>query len=313
MSEKESNESNSTAFMPENENEMKSKQSYGLACCKYIDNVLHVLMIKKKYTYSFFEFVFGKYPKFDRSKLEALFDTMTYREKTDILEMDFDKLWCRIVLNVPDDPNSIGKIRVKLKRPAGKKRFDLAFHDGIIESEIASEYFGREKEWQTYMAKKQRFREFTDDGGKRLKELINHSKSADPIWEIPKGRPDGDEKALDAAIREFTEETLGTINNYKIIFDISPIKINYVHSNCLYKNDYYIALADPNWIPQFQYNCYEHNREVEELRWIPPDELKYLNRGQHTYKRMIKLMDIISRAVKPYKVIKIDNQKRQEI
>ena len=281
--------------------EQKTKLSYGLACCKFIEGALHVLMVKKKYTYSFFEFVFGKYPRFDRPKLEAMFDSMTYQEKSDILEMEFDKLWCKIVLNVPDDPNSINKSRTKLKRPTSKKRFELAFQDGIIETDLGNDPSQREKELQTYISKRQRFRDFIDDGGRRLKELINHSKSADPIWEIPKGRPDGIEKPLDTANREFTEETLGCTDNYKIVYEIRPIKINYVNAGCFYKNEYFVALANPNWIPQFQYNCYEYNREVEELRWVSSAELKYLNRGQHTYKRMINLVDTITKAIRPHR------------
>jgi 8-oxo-dGTP pyrophosphatase MutT (NUDIX family) len=281
--------------------EQKTKQSYGLAVCKFIDGILHVLMVKKKYSYSFFEFVFGKYPRFDRVKLEAMFDSMTYQEKTDILEMDFDKLWCKIVLNVPDDPNSMGKSRTKLKRPTGKKRFELAFQDGVIETDLIEGPSHREKEWQTYVAKRQRFKDFIEDGGRRLRELINHSRSADPIWEIPKGRPDGDEKPIDAATREFTEETAGSPDNYKIIYDIQPIKINYINAKCLYRNEYFVAIANPNWIPAFQYNCYENNREVEELRWVSSNEVKFLNKNQHTYKRMINLLDIITRAIRPHR------------
>lgn len=281
-----------------NDNEMKVKLSYGLACCKYINGRLHVLMIKKKYTYSFFEFVFGKYPRADRNKLESLFNTMTYQEKSDILEMDFDKLWCKIVLNIPEDPNSINKSKIKIKRPTGKKRFDLVFQEGITDS--IDDKNQKEKEWTTYITKRQRFRDFIDDGGRRLKELINHSKSSDPIWEVPKGRPDGDEKPIDTANREFTEETAGCIDNYRVIYEIAPIKVNYMNSNCFYKNEYFVALADINWIPQVQFNCYEYNREVEELRWVSSEEIKYLNRGQHTYARMINLLNMIEKVMKPH-------------
>ena len=287
------------------QDEQRTKQSYGLAVCNFMNGRLHILFVKKKYTYSFFEFVFGKYPKFDKVRLEELFNGMTFQEKSLILEMNFDKLWCKIVLNVPEDPNSISRNRIKLKRPTGKKRFELAFTDGlsgfIHEEEKTSELTAKEKEYATYTNKKQRFEELTDDGGKLLKELIGHSTSSDPIWEIPKGRPDDNEKSLDTAMREFTEETNSMANYYKIIHEIEPIKINYVNGNCLYNNEYYVAIARGNWNPSELFQTYENNREVEEVRWINTDEIRFLNRGQHTYLLMIDLMNKIRNSIKQYR------------
>lgn len=277
----------------------KTKQSYGLACCKFIKGILYVLMVKKKYTYSFFEFVFCKYPRFDRYKLEKLFDGMTFQEKTDILEMDFDKLWCKIVLNIPDDPKSLSK-KTKLKRTIGRQ-FINEFEIDSTSDIQALDLTPKEKEYQTYIAKKQRFLDLIDDGGRRLKEIINHSKSSDAIWEVPKGRPELNEKPLDVAIREFNEETAGTIENFRVLYDLPTIKINYVNADCLYNNEYYIAIANDDWIPQFQYNCYENNREVEEIRFISVDEVKFLNKGQHTFKRMINLVSSISKLIKIHK------------
>lgn len=291
------------------DNILRSKQSYGLACCKFIDGILHIMMVKKKYTYSFFEFVFCKYPKFDRVKLEKLFDNMTFQEKTDILEMNFDKIWCKIVLNVPDDPKSLIK-KIKLKRPIGKKKMEFLMpeNDESDLSLLSASAFAsastptRDKEYQTYLIKKQRFMNLIDDGGRRLREIIHHSKSADAIWEIPKGRPEENETALDTAVREFEEETGGNINNYRILYDINPIKINYKNADCLYNNEYFVAISN-NWIHASQYNCYENNREVEEIRWVNIDEVKFLNRGQHNHKRMILLVNTIAKLIKPYKLI----------
>lgn len=285
--------------------EQRTKQSYGLAVCKTINHGLHILFVKKKYTYAFFEFVFSKYPKFDRIRLEELFNRMTFNEKTLILEMNFDKLWCKIVLNVPEDPNSISRNKVKMRRPTGKKRFELAFTD-ILHGEIENEekLSERSKEYLTYVNKRHRFDELIEDGGKFIKDLIAHSSSSDPIWEIPKGRPDNNETPLDTAMREFTEETNGTSDNYRIIHEISPIKINYINGNCLYNNDYYVAFCGTDWKPSHLFHSYENNREVEEVRWISIDEIKFLNRNQHTHSRMIDLAKKIRNAIKPYKKLK---------
>jgi hypothetical protein len=102
-------------------------------------------------------------------------------------------------------------------------------------------------------------------------------------------------------MREFTEETNGIANDYKIIHEIEPIKINYVNSNCLYNNEYYVAVVRDNWNPSEIFQTYENNREVEEVRWINTDEIRFLNRGQHTYARMIDLMNKIKNSIKQHR------------
>ena len=277
-----------------------TKQSYGLACCKFIDGILHVLMVKKKYSYAFFEFVFCKYPKFDRKKLDELFNGMTFQEKKDILELNFDKLWCKIVLNVPDDPNSMAK-KTKLKKLVGKLKTDVDTKEIEEIEEKKYEMTPKEKEYQTYLIKKNRFIELIDDGGRKLRDIISHSKSADPIWEIPKGRPECNEKPFDTAIREFYEETTINIDKYRILYDINPIKINYVIGDCLYNNEYFVAIADKDLMINNEYNRYDNNIEVEEIRWINVNEVPFLNKGQHTYKRMISLVNCVSKIVKQNK------------
>lgn len=84
------------------------KKSYGIACCRY--NLLtkepEVLMIKKRYTYAFFNFVFTKYKKNDDMRLRKLFSQMSIQEKADILQLDFDKLWIRIRIKIPNPPET---------------------------------------------------------------------------------------------------------------------------------------------------------------------------------------------------------------
>ena len=55
------------------------KKSYGIACCRYnlTTKLPEILMIKKRYTYAFFDFVFTKYKKNDDNRLCKLFDQMS--------------------------------------------------------------------------------------------------------------------------------------------------------------------------------------------------------------------------------------------
>lgn len=76
----------------------RKKHSFGIACCRLNPETTRpeVLMVQKKTTYSFFNFVFNKYNYKDIRKMSQLFNTMTKPEKQDILKFDFEKLWNRI-------------------------------------------------------------------------------------------------------------------------------------------------------------------------------------------------------------------------
>ena len=68
----------------------KCKTSYGIALCRFNrDKNLQseILMIKKRYTYHYFSFVFGHYKKYNNKHLQYLFNNMTFGEKIDILSM----------------------------------------------------------------------------------------------------------------------------------------------------------------------------------------------------------------------------------
>ena len=65
------------------------KKSYGIACCRFnkATNMLEILLIKKRYTYSFVAFVFGQYNKKDEKRLKFLFNGMTLQEKHLTMQM----------------------------------------------------------------------------------------------------------------------------------------------------------------------------------------------------------------------------------
>lgn len=69
--------------------------SYGVACVrKNPDSKCYeILMIKKRHTYLFIEFVRGMYDPFKDRDLEYMFDSMTITEKSMIQTRNFDTLW----------------------------------------------------------------------------------------------------------------------------------------------------------------------------------------------------------------------------
>lgn len=70
--------------------------SYGIACCRKNSNGQYeILMIKKKCTYSFSEFVRGIYDINHKQNLIHLFDSMTIDEKICIQTKNFETVWIK--------------------------------------------------------------------------------------------------------------------------------------------------------------------------------------------------------------------------
>ncbi len=88
-----------------NKKEIKTKTSYGIALCRINSNTHEpeVLMIRKRSTYEFSEFVLGRYRIDDITKLNSLLNAMTCYEKCLLKTMDFGKIWWYLTLQ--DVPN----------------------------------------------------------------------------------------------------------------------------------------------------------------------------------------------------------------
>ena len=75
----------------------KIKKSYGIACCRFNKkNRPEILLVCKRYTYSYSIFVHGNYNSGSDSQLVQLFNGMTNDEKNDILSLNFIQIWYRI-------------------------------------------------------------------------------------------------------------------------------------------------------------------------------------------------------------------------
>lgn len=82
---------------------MKVKTSIGIALCRKerggandSNNKISIVLIKKRITYSFTNFVHGIYNPRNKIEMIKLFDGMTLEEKREILSFNFRQLWYRI-------------------------------------------------------------------------------------------------------------------------------------------------------------------------------------------------------------------------
>jgi 8-oxo-dGTP pyrophosphatase MutT (NUDIX family) len=249
----------------------KYKISYGIALCRYNkdkNNQNEILMIKKRYTYYYFSFVFGHYKKYNNKHLQYLFDNMTFGEKIDILSMKFSNIWYRLWLTNPEQNYS------------GNKSDETKFSN-----------------LKCYFRKKNKFENiFLRDNGNRLIRLINNSLNAETPWEIPKGGIEHNENSLDCAIREFEEETNISTCDYNILWNIDPVTVSHKDENIIYKSVYYIAYLNSSskWKPKIKFDTCNQLGEIEQVRWVSLGEILFLNLNdknksklQRNYKNII--------------------------
>ena len=249
------------------------KTSYGVALCKYNmekNKQLEILMIKKRYTYSYFIFIFGRYKKYNNKHLQYLFNHMTYAEKLDILSLDFSKMWYRMWLCTPENNYTIYSIYNKSTIPT--------------------------KNIKTYFRKKNKFNSiFLRDNGKRLKRLIQSSDNVVSPWEIPKGSANKSESDITCAIREFEEETIINTSDYTILHNVKPIISSHKDSKTVYKTVHYVAYLnnDSKWTPRYIFEPSQIN-EIEQVKWISVNEITFLNMNIREKKRLINICKKIS-------------------
>lgn len=72
------------------------KFSVGIACCKLTRGNPQILLVKKRVSYCYADFVQGKYDPTNTEELKNLLNNMTVDEKICISSLDFTAMWYRI-------------------------------------------------------------------------------------------------------------------------------------------------------------------------------------------------------------------------
>ena len=212
--------------------------SFGIICYKIIDNNVKYIMIQRKDSLSFMEFVRGKYNVDDYDYLKQLFEYMTDNEKKMILNNSFDNIW-----NYTWSQNTHNNFKQTKEYIDSKNKFDNI---------INTSYF------------------------KNLISLKNYKNNyTEQEWGFPKGRKKIKESDIDCAIREFCEETQLYKDDIQIDSKIIPFQeIFFGTNNILYKHVYYIAkIVKEDAKILLDNNCMEQIREVRALKWFTYNEV----------------------------------------
>tara|TARA_B100001248_G_C27385186_1_gene459235 strand:- start:1317 stop:2300 length:984 start_codon:yes stop_codon:yes gene_type:complete len=221
--------------------------SYGIICVKLIDkntnklvdynNIItdniqiQYLLIQRKHTLGYIEFIRGKYFISDLYSIIILFKQMVQEEIDSIINNDFDYHWCKLWVN------KINKSSIyKNEYENSKKKFNylkLNKHDNINLNYIIQ----------------------------NNKPLYNSKE-----WGMPKGRRNNYEEPIQCAVREFEEETSYDKFEYKLLNSNKEfIEIFNGTNGVKYQHIYYVGICTTNRIPNLDSNF--TSNEIGNITW----------------------------------------------
>ena len=237
--------------------------SIGIIIFRKQSDQLQYLVIRRKHSLGFVEFMRGKYPLHNYDYLVNVFNEMSIQEKDLIGVSTFDQLWSYLW------GDQIG-IQYRGEEKVSRDKFDT-LKCGV---EINKTEYNLEKiikastiEWE------------------------------ETEWGFPKGRRNFQEKDLVCALREFEEETGYVRSNVTLLQNIIPYEEIFTGSNMKsYKHKYFVGTINPNVIHTNQFQ----QSEVSEMKWMSYDECMEKIRPYNLEKKNI--LTKINSIVQMYKM-----------
>ena len=224
---------------------------------KYHDKI-KFLLIRRKHSIGFLEFVRGKYDIHDFNCISKLFQIMSTDEIKMISSESFDNLWKSVW-------NSSGKEYQEEYRRAEEK-FRCLTSEFKEKNVLGLSYYTNKqtRNWDT------------------------------PEWGFPKGRRNYSENNMDCAAREFNEETGYTTDDYEILESVNPINEVFKGTNdIVYKHTYFLSTLKASVVDGPVVD--DKNNEVGDIGWFTYSEAVKMFRPYHVEKK--RVMDRVFRFV----------------
>ena len=238
--------------------------SYGIIAYHLVNSEYQFLMIRRKNSFGYIDYIRGKYSPYNIYQVQNIIDEMSLFEKTQILTNSFETLW----KNMWGD---VSNLQYKNEEQSSLKKFELMKEGVNINNEI-----------------------FT------IQDIIQNSQTnwVETEWEFPKGRRNYKEKDLECAMREFEEETGIFKDKINIIENILPFEEIFIGTNHKsYKHKYFLANMNNNTevLDNFQLT------EVSKLEWKSLEKCLESIRPYNLEKK--NLIININKVLQEYKII----------
>jgi len=217
------------------------------------------------------DFIRGKYSIYNKTYLLNLFKQMTVEEKDFVSTKEFLDLWNYLW---------------------NKENTGEQYH---------SEYLNSKEKFSAI-----RFGIINQNDSYNLSSLIemtSDEKWIEPEWGFPKGRKNYNEKDLDGALREFSEETGYNSNCLSIIENIMPFEEVFMGSNYkTYKHRYFLMKMNLKAL-NLKEECLDFDKmEVSKIEWKTYEEAIQCIRPYNLEK--IRMLTNINNCFENLKLVK---------
>jgi len=245
--------------------------SYGIILCRPSNKGVQFLMIRRKDSFGYIDFIRGKYSPYNIEQLQHTINEMSVNEKKQIINEPFNKLWAMMWGNTSSDN------QFRSEESISVKKFEL-ITNGVYINNI----------------------KYT------LRDLVDKSDTAwtETEWEFPKGRRNPQERDLDCGLREFEEETGYSQDSIAIVENILPFEEIFIGSNHKsYKHKYFLAYMSEynNQEKDDMINLQNYQKsEVSKLEWKTFDECLKSIRPYNLEKK--KIITNINNLLQQYKL-----------
>jgi len=234
------------------------------------DGVPKYLLIQRRDSMSYVEFLRGKYRPDDKTYITLLIQGMTSIEHSRLLSLPFDTLWSNLW-------NNQNNRQYRNEYEVARRQFEALKNTG-------------------------------DTYGKLLAVYIEENKScwSTPEWGFPKGRRNTGETPIACATREFTEETGLAKKTIFFVKDIDWYIEQYTGTNgIVYKQTYFLAACTEDVDAHLETSNRIMTREVGDICWLSYDDAFARIRSTNPEKRALLTRihnDVITRHKDKLKV-----------
>lgn len=235
--------------------------SYGILLFRFTENIPEYLLIRRKDSFGYIDFIRGKYSLSNIFQIQKSIDEMCVVEKQRIINNTFDVLW-RELWGI----NST--LMYKSEEISSSKKFETLTNGILVNDKVVT-----------------------------LKDLVNRSTTSwqEQEWEFPKGRRNYKENDMECAFREFEEETGISKRNIQLIENVIPYEEYFVGSNFKsYKHKFYLAYTSCNDIALDKIQ----RTEVSKMEWLTLDKCMQHIRPYNLEKKTI--LENVDKMLKRY-------------
>lgn len=225
--------------------------SFGICAIKFVEDIPHYLLVRRRDSLCYVEFLRGKYKMDKPEYIHLLIHGMTVEERGRLLTKPFEKLWS-------DLWNAQNTRQFRTEFENARRNFENLKATG-------------------------------DRNGKTMADYISSATGTftDAEWGFPKGRRALKEKEQECALREFKEET-GIPTKFIHILEEPSLVEEYTGTNNIpYKQTYFVACCKSTVTALIQPNNHIMKREIGDIGWFTFDMAMTHIRESNVQKRAV--------------------------